>query len=93
MKCGKCGLEFENRSELMKHKHSEHLEDDVTVYGDVPKIEFEIMPDDVKQVVIPISAVEELKYLSKGQAAKLNVLGYMTDKGFVANYSDIQFQL
>lgn len=90
--CNKCGEEFENRSLLGKHIHKEHKAkiDNVGEFGEVEKKEIEIAPDDVKKVVIPIEAAEELQWIAIGCPARLQVFGYRREEGFVVE--DVRYK-
>lgn len=88
--CKKCGEEFVNRSLLGKHIHQEHkktkmpdIEQDVSEYGEVKNEEIPISEDNVKKIVIPIDAAEELQWIAEGMPARLHVLGIMQKEGFV----------
>ena len=89
--CKKCGEEFGNRSILGKHIHREHnkktkmpdIEQDVSDYGEVKKDEMPVAEDNVKKIIIPIDAAEELQWIAEGMPARLHVLGIMQKEGFV----------
>jgi hypothetical protein len=88
--CRKCGEEFEDRSVLGKHIHSEHkktkmpeIEEDVSKYGDVEIKEVPVTEDNVKKVIIPIDAAEELQWIADDMPVRLYVMGVKKPEGFV----------
>lgn len=91
--CNTCGEEFENRSLLGKHIHKEHPKPkkvSVENYGEVPDNSIEIASDDVKKVIIPIEAAEELQWIANGCPARLSVFGYKRPEGFVVE--DVRYK-
>ena len=70
MKCKTCEQEFDNMSGLQKHIWSEHKKP-------------EIPQDD--RIIIPIDALDEFKYLSVNQPARILCLGHMEKEGFVVD--------
>ena len=93
--CKQCGEEFEDRSTLGKHIH-EHKrtawkdEVDITTVGEVKKVEIDIAPDNVKKIVIPIEAAEELQWVAMDCPARLQVFGYRRKEGFVVE--DVRYK-
>lgn len=70
MKCRTCEREFDNMSDLQKHIWSEHKKPEV--------------PQD-DRIIIPIDALDEFKYLSVNQPARILCLGHMEKEGFVVD--------
>ena len=71
MKCKTCEQEFDNMSDLQKHIWSEHKKPE------------EAPQDD--RIIIPIDALDEFKYLSVNQPARILCLGHMAKEGFVVD--------
>ena len=87
MKCKQCGQDFENIGVLRKHQRADH--EDINKKFEVPEVE--VTETVVEPFVIPKGAVDEFKYLSNNQPARILCLGHMEDRGFVVDEMTYHF--